>query len=261
MTRLDIELINKKIFETRSQAQNEIKNGIVYVNGKKITKNSYETKENDIIEIRGETLKYVSRGGLKLEKALNEFNISLKNKTMLDIGSSTGGFTDCALQNNIKEVIDIDVGSNQLAEKIRTNPKVKVFEQCDIRNFENDILNNIDIITIDISFISITKILEKIESINNAKEVICLIKPQFECGKEMADKYKGIILNKEIHKNIIKKIIESFSKINYYLNGLTFSPIKGGNGNIEYLAYFTKTKVNNVVNINKLVEDTFNKLK
>lgn len=91
--------------------------------------------------------------------------------------------------------------------------------------------------------------------------MICLIKPQFECGKEMADKYKGIILNKEIHKNIIKRIIESFSKINYYLNGLTFSPIKGGNGNIEYLAYFTKTKVNNVVNINKLVEDTFNKLK
>ena len=193
--------------------------------------------------------------------ALKEFNINLENKIMLDIGASTGGFTDCALQNNIKEVIDIDVGTNQLAEKIKINPKVKFFEQCDIRNFENDLLNNVDIITIDISFISITKILEKIGTINNAKEIICLIKPQFECGKEIADKYKGIILNKEIHKNIIKRIIDSFLKINYYLNGLTFSPIKGGNGNIEYLAYFTKINVNNVVNIDKLVEETFNKLK
>lgn len=159
MTRLDIELIKRKFFETRSQAQNEIKNGIVYVNGKKITKNSYEIKEDDIIEIKGETLKYVSKGGLKLEKALKEFNINLTNKIMLDIGSSTGGFTDCALQNN-------------------------------------------------------------------AKEVVCLIKPQFECGKEVADKYKGIILNKEIHKNIIEKIIDSFNEINYYINGLTFSPVK-----------------------------------
>lgn len=261
MTRLDIELIKRKFFETRSQAQNEIKNGIVYVNGKKIAKNSYEIKEDDIIEIKGETLKYVSRGGLKLEKALKEFNINLTNKIMLDIGSSTGGFTDCALQNNVKEVIDIDVGSNQLADKIKNNPKVKVFEKCDIRNFENDVLNKIDIITIDISFISVTKILEKIKSINNAKEVVCLIKPQFECGKEVADKYKGIILNKEIHKNIIEKIIDSFYEINYHINGLTFSPVKGGNGNIEYLAYFTKTKVNNLINISNLVDETFSKLK
>lgn len=261
MTRLDIELIKRKFFETRSQAQNEIKNGIVYVNGKKITKNSHEIKEDDIIEIKGETLKYVSRGGLKLEKALKEFNINLTNKIMLDIGSSTGGFTDCALQNNVKEVIDIDVGKNQLSYKIKNNPKVKVFEKCDIRNFENDVLNKIDIITIDISFISVTKILEKIKSINNAKEIVCLIKPQFECGKEVADKYKGIILNKEIHKNIIEKIIDSFNEINYYINGLTFSPVKGGNGNIEYLAYFAKTKVNNLININNLVDETFSKLK
>lgn len=151
-------------------------------------------KEDDIIEIKGETLKYVSRGGLKLEKALKEFNINLTNKIMLDIGSSTGGFTDCALQNN-------------------------------------------------------------------AKEDVCVIKPQFECGKEVADKYKGIILNKEIHKNIIEKIIDSFNEINYYINGLTFSPVKGGNGNIEYLAYFAKTKVNNLININNLVDETFSKLK
>lgn len=261
MTRIDIELVNRKIFETRNQAQNEIKNGIVYCNGKKILKNSYEVNEDDKIEIKGNTLKYVSRGGLKLEKALKEFNIDLNNKVMLDIGSSTGGFTDCALQNNIKKVVDIDVGQNQLVDKIRNDNKVIVFEKTDIRDFDNKLLEIIDIITIDISFISVTKILDKLKTISNAKEIICLIKPQFECGKDIADKYKGIILNKEIHEKIIIRIISAFKEIDYYIKGLTYSPIKGGNGNIEYLAYFTKNNNNNMVNIHEIVKESFKDLK
>lgn len=257
MTRIDIELVNRNYFDTRSRAQLEIKNKIVYCNNKLVTKNSLDVTEKDIIEIKGNSIKYVSRGGLKLEKAITNFKIDLNNKIMLDIGSSTGGFTDCALQNNIKNVIDIDVGNNQLVDKIKNNPKVYVFENTDIRNFENKLLDNIDIITIDISFISVTKILDKIKTITNAKEIICLIKPQFECGKSLADEYKGIILNKEIHKEVINKVINSFQNIDYNLQGLTYSPIKGGNGNIEYLAYFSKKNNNKTFNINNIINDAF----
>lgn len=257
MTRIDIELVNRNYFDTRSRAQLEIKNKIVYCNNKLVTKNSLDVTEKDIIEIKGNSIKYVSRGGLKLEKAITNFKIDLNNKIMLDIGSSTGGFTDCALQNNIKNVIDIDVGNNQLVDKIKNNPKVYVFENTDIRNFENKLLDNIDIITIDISFISVTKILDKIKTITNAKEIICLIKPQFECGKSLADEYKGIILNKDIHKEVINKVINSFQNIDYNLQGLTYSPIKGGNGNIEYLAYFSKNNNNKTFNINNIINDAF----
>lgn len=260
MTRLDIELVNRQICETRSKAQMEIKSSNVLVNNKAITKSSFDVKQQDTITLKSEGLKYVSRGGLKLEKAINEFNINLNNKIMLDIGSSTGGFTDCALQNGIKQSICIDVGSNQLDEKIRINPKVKVFENTDIRKFENDLLNKIDLITIDISFISVTKIMPKLKEIN-AKEIICLIKPQFECGKEVADKYKGIILNKEVHGEVIKNVINEFKKINYYLNQITSSPITGGNGNIEYLVYLTSENKNSKINIKDLVEKTFKKIK
>lgn len=198
MTRLDIELVNRQICQTRSKAQMEIKNSNILVNRKTITKPAFNVESTDVITLNHEVLEYVSRGGLKLEKALNDFNIDLTNKTMLDIGSSTGGFTDCALKHNIKEVVCVDVGSNQLDETIRNNEKVHVFENTDIRKFDNPLLSNIDIVTIDVSFISVTKIVDKLNIIN-AKEIICLIKPQFECGKNIADKYKGIVLDKEVH--------------------------------------------------------------
>lgn len=260
MTRLDIELVNRQICQTRSKAQMEIKNSNILVNRKTITKPAFNVESTDVITLNHEVLEYVSRGGLKLEKALNDFNIDLTDKTMLDIGSSTGGFTDCALKHNIKEVVCVDVGSNQLDRRLRNNEKVHVFENTDIRKFDNPLLSNIDIVTIDVSFISVTKIVDKLNIINS-KEIICLIKPQFECGKNIADKYKGIVLDKEVHEKVIKNIVNSFKEINYNLKNITFSPVKGGNGNIEYLAYFTKEEINNTINFKDLVSTTFKIMK
>lgn len=260
MERLDVMLVKKNIVTSRSKAQMEIKNNNVSVNGKVINKCSFLVSDSDNISINAEVLKYVSRGGLKLEKAIKCFNINLKDKVLLDIGSSTGGFTDCAIQNGIKEVICVDVGKDQLDDKIRNNEKVHVFENIDIRSFDNEILSIVDIVSIDISFISVIKIINKLKEIN-AYEIILLIKPEFECGKEVADKYKGVVLNKEVHYEVINRIIQEFRDINYYLKDITYSPVKGGNGNIEYLAYFNKINTNNCVDIIKLVNDAFREMR
>lgn len=260
MERLDVMLVKKNIVTSRSKAQMEIKNNNVSVNGKVINKSSFLVSDSDNISINAEVLKYVSRGGLKLEKAIKCFNINLKDKVLLDIGSSTGGFTDCAIQNGIKEAICVDVGKDQLDNKIRNNEKVQVFENTDIRSFDNEILSIVDIVSIDISFISVIKIINKLKEIN-AYEIILLIKPEFECGKEVADRYKGVVLNKEVHYEVINKIIKEFRDINYYLKDITYSPVKGGNGNIEYLAYFNKINTNNCVDIIKLVNDAFREMR
>ena len=256
MTRIDIELVKRGIFETRNKAQNEIKNKIVYCNNVCITKPAFDVTDTDIIEIKGEKLKYVSRGGLKLEKAIKEFNIDLKDKTLIDIGSSTGGFSDCALQNGIKKVYAIDVGTDQFDKTLRLNNKINLYENTDFRNIDNNIINDANIASIDVSFISVTKLTNKLKELTNLKEVICLIKPQFECGKEISDKYKGVPLNKEVHKSVIENVIKSFKDNNYYINSLTSSPIKGGNGNIEYLAYFKRGKERSI-NIEEVVNKAF----
>lgn len=256
MTRIDIELVKRGIFETRNKAQNEIKNKIVYCNNICITKPAFDVTENDIIEIKGEKLKYVSRGGLKLEKAIKEFNIDLKDKTLIDIGSSTGGFSDCALQNGIKKVYAIDVGTDQFDKNLRLNNKINLYENTDFRNIDNNIINDANIASIDVSFISVTKLTSKLKELTNLKEVICLIKPQFECGKEISDKYRGVPLNKEVHKSVIENVIKSFKDNNYYINNLTSSPIKGGNGNIEYLAYFKRDKERSI-NVEEVVNKAF----
>ena len=256
MARIDIELVKRGIFETRNKAQNEIKNKIVYCNNVCITKPAFDVTDTDIIEIKGEKLKYVSRGGLKLEKAIKEFNIDLKNKILIDIGSSTGGFSDCALQNGIKKVYAIDVGTDQFDKTLRLNNKINLYENTDFRNIDNNIINDANIASIDVSFISVTKLTNKLKELTNLKEVICLIKPQFECGKEISDKYKGVPLNKEVHKSVIENVIKSFKDNNYYINSLTSSPIKGGNGNIEYLAYFKRDKERSI-NIEEVVNKAF----
>lgn len=256
MTRIDIELVKRGIFETRNKAQNEIKNKIVYCNNICITKPAFDVTENDIIEIKGEKLKYVSRGGLKLEKAIKEFNIDLNDKILIDIGSSTGGFSDCALQNGIKKVYAIDVGTDQFDKNLRLNNKINLYENTDFRNIDNNIINDANIASIDVSFISVTKLTSKLKELTNLKEIICLIKPQFECGKEISDKYKGVPLNKEVHKSVIENVIKSFKDNNYYINSLTSSPIKGGNGNIEYLAYFKRDKERSI-NIEEVVNKAF----
>lgn len=257
MARIDIELVNRNIIDTRAKAQEAIKSGVVYCNNKCITKNSFQVLETDIIEIKGELLKYVSRGGLKLEKALTEFYINLKDKIMCDIGSSTGGFSDCAIQNGIKEIYAIDVGSNQFDKTLRLNSKIHLFENTDFRNMDESVLKDVNIVTIDVSFISVTKLISKIALLENCNEIVCLVKPQFECGKENADKYKGIVLNKAIHNEVICNIINNFKKYEFISSGLTFSPIKGGNGNIEYLLYLKKNGINCSLDITTVINTAF----
>lgn len=255
MDRLDSLLVKKELVSSRSKAEYEIKNGNVVVNGIVITKPSKKFDENIDIIINNK-FDYVSKGALKLLKALDYFNVDLSNKVMLDIGSSTGGFTDVALRNNIKKVIAIDVGKDQFNDNLKKDKRVELYEETDIRNF--NIKENIDIVTIDISFISVIKIIDKIKEIN-PNEIVLLIKPQFECGKDIADKYKGIPLNKEVHKMVIEKIINEFKNININIQNLTYSPIKGGSGNIEYLAYFTKNNFK-IIDINEQIDSAFKNL-
>ena len=252
MARIDIELVNRNLISTRAKAQEAIKNGLIYCNDKCIKKNSYIVNDGDILTIKGELLKYVSRGGLKLEKAITAFNINLTDKVMCDIGSATGGLSDCAIQNNVKEVFAIDVGSNQFDSVLKTNPKIHLYENTDFRDISIDLLKNVNIVTIDVSFISVTKMIPKIALLLNCDEIVCLVKPQFECGKEIADKYKGIILDKDVHFKVINLLISEFCKIGFNVNGLTFSPIKGGNGNIEYLLYLKK-----ITDKNSNIDDDF----
>ena len=166
---------------------------------------------------------------------------------MIDIGSSTGGFSDVALRNNIKKVIAVDVGTNQFDKELQKDPRIELHENTDIRSLI--IEDQIDTATIDISFISVTKIIDKLKDIN-PKEIVLLIKPQFECGKEISDRYKGIPLNKDVHKTVIESVIKSFEDIGYYIS------ITGGSGNIEYLGYFTKKEYDNII-IDNIVDEAF----
>src|SRR5574344_527920 len=254
MGRLDNELVQRNIILTKSKDKYSILEGLIYCDNIKVMKPSYMVDNNTIIEVRGDIMPYVSRGGLKLEKAIKSFNISLNDKVMLDIGSSTGGFTDCALQNGIKKVIAIDFGTNQMVDVIKKDPKVELYEKTDFRTIDSNLIKECEICTIDVSFISTKLLMDKIDSID-LKEIICLIKPQFECGKEVADKYKGIILNKTEHIKVVENVINNFKKINYYCQGLITSPIRDGDGNIEYLGYFTKE--HNHVNIDDIVNKNF----
>lgn len=257
MSRIDVELVNRNLIETRAKAQEAIKNGIIYCNNKQITKCSFDVIDSDTIEIKGELLKYVSRGGLKLEKALKEFNIRLENKIMCDIGSSTGGFSDCAIQNGVKEIYAIDVGSDQFDKALRRMKNIHLYENTDFRKMNAEILKDVNIVTIDVSFISVTKLIPQISALDNVEEIVCLVKPQFECGKENADKYKGVILNKCIHHEVISNVMTAFNEINFYASGLTYSPIRGGSGNIEYLMYLTKNSASNSIEIVKTVKRAF----
>ena len=252
MDRLDSYLVTNGFISTRTRSKYEIENGNVSVNGKVVTKASFKVSDNDEITINNK-FDYVSKGALKLLKAKDEFKIDFNNKIMLDIGSSTGGFSDVALRNNIKKVIAIDVGKDQFNKDLQKDDRVELHEETDIRDF--NIKEKIDLITIDVSFISVLKIIDKIKEIN-PNEIVLLIKPQFECGKEIADKYKGKPLNKEVHKEVINRVINNFKNINYMIQDLTYSPVTGGSGNIEYLAYFTKNNFKEI-NIQSIVEKSF----
>lgn len=263
--RLDIALTERGFAESREKAKALIMAGIVYVNNQKSDKAGNTVKPQDIIEVRGETLKYVSRGGLKLEKAMKSFNISLNGCVCADIGASTGGFTDCMLGNGADKVYSIDVGYGQLAWKLRTDSRVVNLERTNFRYVTREqVPDELDFASVDVSFISLYHILPVLRTLlKEGGRAVCLIKPQFEAGKENVGK-KGVVRDKAVHIAVIEKIVRLINENNFSLLGLDFSPIKGPEGNIEYLCFIEKSGNPEIIceiTAEELVEESYKALK
>ena len=238
--RLDVLLVEQMYTDTRSKAQAIIMAGQVYVNGQKADKPGTSYEETVQIEVRGVTCPYVSRGGLKLEKALRDFGVKPDGFVCSDSGASTGGFTDCLLQQGAKKVFAIDVGYGQLDWKIRSDERVVVMERTNIRYVTpEDLGEPLDLSVIDVSFISLKIVLPAIKALlKPTGQVLCLIKPQFEAGKEKVGK-KGVVREPEIHKEVLDAFVETVTELGFTILGLTFSPVKGPEGNIEFLGHLT----------------------
>lgn len=245
--RLDALLVAQGFFENRSKAQGAIMAGQILVNDQKIDKPGTQVTEQVKIKIIGNKLPYVSRGGLKLEKALKVFPISLCDKVVADIGASTGGFTDCSLQNGARKVYAIDVGYGQLAWSLRNDARVVNMERTNVRYLDETALpEKIQIATIDVAFISLDKVLPAVKKLLSEDGcVIALVKPQFEAGKEKVGK-KGVVRDPKVHEEVIEKVIAMAKTEKFGIGGLQYSPIKGPEGNIEYLLYLTQDEQDNV---------------
>ena len=242
--RLDVLLTEQGYADTRSKAQAIIMSGQVYVNGQKADKPGVSYEETVGLEVRGAVCPYVSRGGLKLEKALRDFGVKPEGYVCSDSGASTGGFTDCLLQQGAKKVFAIDVGYGQLDWKIRSDPRVVVMERTNIRYVTPDQLGEpLDLSVIDVSFISLKIVLPAIkELLKPTGQVLCLIKPQFEAGKEKVGK-KGVVRDKDTHREVLDHFVALADELNFSILGLTFSPVKGPEGNIEFLGHLTLNEV------------------
>lgn len=239
--RLDVLLVERGFAETRTKAQAVIMSGLVYVAGQKADKPGMSFEENCEIEVRGATCPYVSRGGLKLEKALRDFGVDPTGYVCSDSGASTGGFTDCLLQQGASKVFAIDVGYGQLDWKIRSDPRVVVMERTNVRYVTPEQLGEpLDLSVVDVSFISLRIVLPVIKTFlkENQGQVLCLIKPQFEAGKEKVGK-KGVVREPAVHKEVLDDFVALTKEIGFRILGLTFSPVKGPEGNIEFLAHLT----------------------
>ncbi len=262
--RLDLALVDLGFAESREKAKAYIMSGIVFVNNQKFDKAGDTVKSTDKIEVRGETLKYVSRGGLKLEKAVNSFNLKLNDMICADIGASTGGFTDCMLQNGAAKVYAIDVGYGQLAWKLRCDERVINLERTNFRYVtEEQVPDKLDFASVDVSFISLYHILPVMaDLLKKGAHAVCLIKPQFEAGKDKVGK-KGVVREKSVHIEVIEKVLGFVKDNGFSLCGLDYSPIKGPEGNIEYLAYIKKdTKAQDInIDIIDLVEKSHTELR
>jgi len=264
--RVDILLVQQGLFDSREQAKRAVMAGeILGENEERLDKAGQKIPVTTELHFKGEKLKYVSRGGLKLEKALNDFDITVKDKIVLDIGSSTGGFTDVALQNGAKLVYALDVGTNQLVWKLRSDDRVKVMENT---NFRYSKLNDFkfgqpNFATIDVSFISLGLILPPLANIiNMGGHVVALIKPQFEAGRENVGK-NGIIKDPSVHKQVLQKVTQLMIQDGFSIRALTYSPIKGGQGNIEFLAVLIRDDsptMADSINIEKLLAQTYAQL-
>ena len=241
-TRLDVALVERGLMQSRERAKAVIMSGIVYVNNQKADKAGQDVSETDQIEIRGETLRYVSRGGLKLEKAMEVFPITLQDAVCADIGASTGGFTDCMLQNGARKVYAVDVGYGQLAWNLRTDPRVVNLERTNARYIDHEqVPEELDFISVDVSFISLKLIFPTLHRLlKEGCKAVCLVKPQFEAGKEKVGK-KGVVRDGAVHKEVIEKVIAEATAQGFAPLGLDYSPVKGPEGNIEFLLFLQKT--------------------
>ncbi|BEP29001.1 TlyA family RNA methyltransferase [Helicovermis profundi] len=236
--RLDVLLVDKGYFESREKAKRAIMSGIIYIENMKFDKAGTLVKEDSIIDIRGRKLPYVSRGGLKIEKAINDFGLSINDKVCMDIGASTGGFTDCMLQNGARKVFSVDVGYGQLDWKLRNDSRVVNMERTNIRYVTNDTLGEkLDFVSIDVSFISLKLVLPVARKLlKESGDIIFLIKPQFEAGREKVKK-NGVVRDIKVHKDVLLKVLTISNELGFNLKNLTYSPIKGPKGNIEFLAF------------------------
>lgn len=240
-SRLDVYLYENDFFPSRERARSAIMAGLVFVNDRRVDKPGYQIDEGGVVSIRGNDLPYVSRGGLKLAKALKVFALDLQGKVVLDVGASTGGFTDCALQNGAILVYAVDVGYGQLDWKLRNDPRVVVLERTNIRYLSKDAIKDPpDFATIDVSFISLSKVLGRVEDLTASdSQGVALIKPQFEAGRDKVGK-RGVVRDPGIHEEVVGSVITSARGHGFRALGLTYSPIKGPEGNIEYLLHFSK---------------------
>ncbi len=239
--RLDLLITHRNLAPSREKARAMIMEGVVFVDGEREDKPGTMIREEAEIEIKGPTLQYVSRGGLKLEKAIQSFGLQLENKVCIDAGASTGGFTDCMLQNGASHVYAVDVGYGQLAWKLRQDPRVTVLEKTNVRYLdETKVPELCDLASFDLSFISLTKTVPAVAArLKEDGEMICLIKPQFEAGRGQVGK-KGVVRDPKVHEEVLHSITDWCRVQGYRILGLTFSPVRGPEGNIEYLIYLSK---------------------
>mgnify|MGYP002582152069 FL=1 len=240
--RLDVLLVKRNLAASREKAKAIIMTGNVFVNGQREDKAGSTFKEDALIEVKGNPMKYVSRGGYKLEKAVDLWQVPLQDKICMDVGSSTGGFTDCMLQNGAQKVYAIDVGTNQLAWKLRQDERVISMEKTNIRYVtREDIADFIDFFSVDVAFISLKKVLEPVKALLTQEgQGVCLVKPQFEAGREKVGK-KGVVRDPKVHREVLEQIMQYVLSIGFEILELSFSPIKGPEGNIEYLLYIQNT--------------------
>jgi len=267
-TRLDVALVEQGIFDTRQEAQTAIMDGAVLVNNEKVTKAGTSVSESDKIELRPgfAKQKYVSRGGLKLEKAVEQFKINAKDRICLDVGASTGGFTDCLLQNGAAKVYAIDVGYGQLDWKLRTDPRVVILERVNARHLTEEELykgvsERADLAVIDCSFISLEKILPAVVNLLDSRscEIICLIKPQFEAGREHVK--KGVVRDRDVHAEVLNNTANFAPTLGLKVRACTFSPLKGPKGNIEYLMLLDRADETSAINYEALAIEASESLK
>ena len=259
--RLDVLLFERGFVSSRERAKTTIMEGLVYINGQKADKAGMNVPEDANIEVRQSGKSFVSRGGKKIQKALDYFNIIPEGLVAMDVGASTGGFTDCLLQRGAIKVYSIDVGYGQLAWNLRTDPRVKCMERTNIRYVTRDMLEEIpELAVIDVSFISLKLVLPVVSSLLTSNgRVACLIKPQFEAGRGKVGK-KGVVREPEIHLEVLQAFVENAHNAGFLIQDITFSPIKGPEGNIEFLGYLSKTETEKLPDLNDIVQQAHEEL-